>query len=100
MMGFPIRKLAHMSEFGILAILNYWACSYYPKVKKKLYVVAFGLTVLYAATDEFHQLFIADRSGNLIDVGVDATGALLALVGMWLISRMVKTYTTQSKIQK
>ena len=98
MMGFPIRKLAHMSEFGILALLNYWACSFYPKVKNKLYVFAFGLTVLYAATDEFHQLFIADRSGNLIDVGVDATGALLALVVVWFISRIAKKRTAQSKV--
>ena len=100
MLGFPIRKIAHMSEFGLLAVLNYWACSFYPKVKNKLYILAFAMTVLYAATDEFHQLFIADRSGNLTDVCIDATGAFLALAAVWFVSCIWKKHTVQSKIEK
>ena len=97
MLGFPIRKLAHMSEFGILAILLYWALSFYPKLKQPRwicktnqipYVLAFALTALYAVTDELHQLFIADRSGNIFDVCVDSIGALLALCFIWLVSHI------------
>lgn len=98
MLGFPIRKLAHMTEFGILAVLFYWALTFYPnlkqarwkwKVNQMPYVLAFGLTVFYAATDELHQLFIADRSGNLFDVCVDSTGALLALCFIWLLTHII-----------
>lgn len=106
-LSYPVRKLAHMTEFGILAMLFYWALGFYPKlagapqtyisksgfrtvssVKKKRYIVAFLLTVCYAALDEFHQLFIPDRSGNLFDVCVDSAGALLVLLFVWGVSSL------------
>lgn len=78
---FPIRKLAHMTEFGILAVLIFVAIKHYTRIQttKQRYMIAWIATVCYAATDEFHQLFVPERSGNLFDVGVDATGALIAL---------------------
>ena len=78
---YPIRKLAHMTEFGILAVLLFIAIRYYRKINtiQKHYFFSWVGTVCYAATDEFHQRFVPGRSGNLFDVGVDATGALLAL---------------------
>lgn len=98
-MEYPVRKLAHMTEFGILAMLYYWVLGFYPKIQqvwKRLkngqsrYVLAFAMTVAYAAADEFHQLFIPDRSGNLFDVCVDSTGALLALFFLWIIMKILK----------
>ena len=79
---YPIRKLAHMTEFGILAALVFGAIKYYPQVDtmRKRYVGAWMVAVVYAATDEFHQRFVPDRSGNLVDVCVDATGAVIALL--------------------
>jgi len=41
---------------------------------------AFALAVLYAASDELHQGFVAGCHPSALDVGIDATGALLALV--------------------
>lgn len=110
-LSYPVRKLAHMTEFGILAMLFYWALGFYPKIagtmetyisqsgfradapsKKKRYLFAFFLTVIYAGLDEFHQLFIPDRSGNLFDVCVDSTGALLALLFVWGVSSLYRNY--------
>lgn len=90
MWDYPIRKLAHMTEFGILAVLIYFLMRYYGKfsVTKKKYVDAWLLTVCYACTDEFHQLFVPGRSGNLFDVGVDSTGALLALVCLYIVQKI------------
>ena len=79
---YPIRKLAHMTEFGILAMLAYWT--------KGRYMTAWIFTVIYAATDEIHQLFVPGRSGNGFDVCVDAMGALLALLLVWGIPRIVE----------
>ena len=109
LLGYPVRKLAHMTEFGILAMLFYWVFSFYPKIrgnvetyvsqsgfradapsKKKHYLFAFFSTVLYAGLDEFHQLFIPDRSGNLFDVCVDSTGALLALLFIWAVTNLYR----------
>ena len=36
--------------------------------------------VLYAASDELHQGFVAGRHPSALDVAIDASGALLALV--------------------
>jgi VanZ family protein len=41
--------------------------------------------VLYAVTDEFHQGFVAGRHESALDVGIDAAGALLAVVGAGLV---------------
>lgn len=86
---YPIRKLAHMTEFGILAILMYITLRYYAKIKttgQRLLAAWIG-AVCYAATDEFHQLFVEGRSGNLFDVCVDATGAAIALLVIYIIKR-------------
>lgn len=106
---YPIRKLAHMTEFGILAMLIYWGlgqrvdfaagkaffqrigerlCAWFPTYTR--YVTAWTFTVIYAASDEIHQLFVPDRSGNAFDVCVDATGALLALLIVWFICTLMK----------
>lgn len=98
-MGYPIRKLAHMTEFGILAMLFYGAIGFYPQIQRAWrglqagmfrYILAFVLTVCYAALDEFHQLFIPERSGNLFDVCVDSAGACLALCFLWQVQCFIK----------
>jgi len=40
-------------------------------------------SVLYAASDEFHQSFVPGRSCRLLDVLFDATGAAIALGLIW-----------------
>lgn len=87
---FPIRKLAHMTEFGILAVLLFGAIKYYTQINtmKKRYLCAWLAAVVYAASDEFHQLFVPDRSGNLFDICVDAFGVSVALVFLYLLRRI------------
>ena len=46
---------------------------------KKSALTALVLSVLYAATDEWHQGFVADRNPSPVDVGIDALGAGIAL---------------------
>ena len=41
---------------------------------------AFFITVIYAATDEFHQRFVAGRTGKVADVFIDAGGAFIVCV--------------------
>jgi VanZ family protein len=77
---YPARKAAHMVEYGILALLltraftgsTSWS-------RKKIFAVSLACSVLYAASDETHQLFVAGRHGSPIDVLIDTTGAALAL---------------------
>ena len=40
----------------------------------------FIIGVLYAVSDELHQLFVPGRHASVTDVGIDAAGILLALL--------------------
>jgi hypothetical protein len=44
------------------------------------------LAVLYSFSDEFHQAFVPGRTPSLMDLGVDAIGALVG-VGVWMYER-------------
>lgn len=71
-----VRKGAHMLEFAVLFFL--YRRALFLSGKKHAGVLAFGLTVFYAATDEFHQMFVPGRGPALTDVAIDGCGALLA----------------------
>lgn len=75
-----VRKAAHMTEFGILSVLIYiWLGKWEITVKNRM-VIAAVLTMLYAASDEFHQLFVPGRAGRIVDVLIDSMGAILGVV--------------------
>lgn len=77
---YPIRKIAHMTEYAILALLVYGMLDAWRTGENAGgYRVALGVVFLYACSDELHQLFVPGRAGRLSDVIIDTTGALLAL---------------------
>ena len=53
--------------------------------KKNRGCMALGITAAYAATDEFHQLFVPGRAGRVTDVLIDSAGAFLALLAIHII---------------
>ena len=57
---------------------------------KKAIIIAFLGTFLYACSDEFHQLFIPDRTGRLLDVFIDMIGASLGILILSLIKNHKK----------
>ncbi|MGE5589403.1 MAG: VanZ family protein [Bacillota bacterium] len=71
-----LRKSTHVLVFAALALLVWWAL---PPGPRRL-AAAWGLTALYAATDELHQAFVPGRSAEVTDVLLDAAAALVALV--------------------
>ena len=66
-----LRKLAHLSEYAVLAALLWRALGSHR--------FAFALAVAYAATDELHQRFVAGRHAAFRDVVIDAAGAAVGL---------------------
>ncbi|MBR3252217.1 MAG: VanZ family protein [Erysipelotrichaceae bacterium] len=74
----PIRKLAHFSEFMILAILIFINVIEYRK--RNVYLVSFVLGTLYAVSDEIHQLFVMNRYCSIYDMMIDASGCLLGII--------------------
>jgi VanZ family protein len=85
---FVVRKAGHMFAFGVLAVLIWRALAPAPLRLRgpALWGLAWVLSVAYAASDEFHQSFTVGRHESPVDVGIDAAGALLFLVGLavWL----------------
>lgn len=79
-----VRKVGHVGVFGILALLLSRALSG-TAAWRRPGAWAFAFTVLYAASDELHQGFVAGRQMSVLDVGIDATGALIALAAVGLI---------------
>lgn len=88
-----IRKCAHMTEYGILAVfVANWLRFRMCKHTWSMWLFTLVVTIIYAASDEFHQTFVSDRSGNFLDVFVDFCGMIigLSLLTFWLCARKRK----------
>ncbi len=77
---YPIRKAAHATEYAIFGILVSGTFYVYGISGKKKLCYAWLLATAYAATDEFHQLFVPGRSGQVRDVLLDSAGALAGVI--------------------
>jgi len=69
---------AHAFVFGVLAGLWMRALG----GRRHAWLVALLLTMLYALSDEFHQLFVPGRCADPWDLLADGVGAVLALA-LW-----------------
>ncbi|MGE6369837.1 VanZ family protein [Planococcus kocurii] len=75
-----IRKNAHFSAYFLLGLLslNAWRSSGFTGLKQL--ILGLGMCILFATTDEIHQLFIEGRSGEVRDVMIDSAGATLGVL--------------------
>ena len=92
------RKAGHLTEYAILAALLWWALDpsrHGQGSNRKRSIMAFLLSVLYAATDEFHQAFVPARGAAVTDVLIDATGAALSLLAIAGILILAKRWGAQ-----
>ncbi len=72
-----LRKCAHMTEYFILAFLFYRALKVTFALKFALLIFITALSsLLYAISDEVHQLFVVSRSGNIRDILIDSIGII------------------------
>lgn len=74
-MSMPVRKMAHVTEFAVFYLSLLFALYHWGLRGKRMLWTAFAMTVLYACTDEFHQLFVPGRAGQITDVMIDSSGA-------------------------
>ena len=81
-LGFPVRKLAHMTEYALLALLTAALLLVWDEgrcIRTVFHwVIPAGFSLLYAASDEFHQIF-SHRGASVVDVLIDFLGAALGL---------------------
>jgi VanZ family protein len=99
---FATRKLGHVAEYGILSTLC-WRAVHRPLSggirgwSWRHAGIALAMSALYAATDEFHQMFVASRSGSPWDVLTDTCGAAAGVLTVWGITRLAGLRRSSSR---
>jgi VanZ family protein len=87
-----IRKMGHVTEYAVLALLVLRAVRILwsvPPARWSWPIAALTLAVsaVYGATDEIHQFFVPSRGPSIHDVVIDTCGALLGVLLAFFWSR-------------
>lgn len=72
--------LFHILEYALFALLISRALKEYYSAQARImrFSVVFGLAIIYAISDEFHQSFTPYRSASIHDIASDGIGILIA----------------------
>lgn len=77
LLSFIIRKLAHFTEYLILGFL---VINMFTKNNiNNLYLISIILCIIYAISDEIHQIFIPGRACQLRDILIDSIGPITGI---------------------
>lgn len=93
----PVRKCAHITEYALLYLTVLFGLKRWQVQGSLRLGRALMITVLYACTDEFHQLFVPGRAGMVTDVLIDSIGAALLTVLLWKRQGAAAKKTAQSR---
>ncbi|MBR7132614.1 MAG: VanZ family protein [Clostridia bacterium] len=93
---FIARKTAHFSLYAVLGIFAFLSTVTYTKINLlHRSAIAGGICLLYAISDEVHQLFVPGRSCEIRDVLIDFCGAMLAVSLLFLVTKFSKIRFTK-----
>lgn len=92
-----VRTMAHFSEYAILGLLCAAFASTYKIKGRSSVCYATAFSMVYAVTDEVHQIFVPGRGAQVIDVIVDTSGALCGAAMLVLILILVEKYKQKKK---
>ena len=62
-----VRKVAHFTLYFVLGALVYLTFSSYG-INKNIIIYSIGFCMLYALSDEIHQIYTKDRSFQVLDI--------------------------------
>jgi VanZ family protein len=84
-----IRKAAHLTEYGILALLLFRAFRSGDRIGWRWSWAIYSLMIIvpYALLDELHQTYTEARVGSIQDSMIDISGGMIALVLLWLLRK-------------
>ena len=93
------RKIGHLMEYALLALLLWRAIRQPQKSDRGARPwrwdeagLSLALVFIYAASDEFHQIFIATRTALVSDIFIDTSGAAIGLLLLWSLGRFYKRW--------
>ena len=88
-----IRKSAHFTIFALLGFFTFGFISTFDLIKPLLCFLYSEIFVFfYATTDEIHQLFVANRSGQFSDVLIDCSGGIVGIFFMFIVLKIFKVW--------
>ena len=85
-----VRTMAHFTEYLILGILVVNVLKDYYKLNIKIIIMGILFCIVYAISDELHQLFISGRSFQFRDLLVDSVGSILGSLGLYKLKKTNK----------
>lgn len=88
---FFVRKAAHFFAYFVLGVLSFHAFLKSGVHVRKSVIFAFLFSVLYAISDETHQLFVQGRAAQVLDVLIDSVGAFFGIIVSASIKRLQKS---------
>jgi VanZ family protein len=94
---FIIRKVGHAGVFGILSLLVWRGLEMTTRMRWP-WLAAVVITAVYAASDEFHQGFVAGRYATLMDVSIDTAGAIIAVLVVGAVLRRWRRRASASAV--
>lgn len=77
---YPVRKVAHMTEYFLLAVAVSFPFYVYGLRGFPLMLVAGVICVGFACGDEYHQSFVDGRGPSARDVGIDSIGVFAGII--------------------
>ncbi len=93
----PIRKLAHMTEYFLLALTVSFPFYVYGLRGRKLMLTAALICVAFAARDEYHQSFVDGRGPSVKDVLIDSAGVLIGTLFVRILCLPSRTSKSMKK---
>ena len=92
-----LKKTAHFLEYALLAFL-WWRALSGRGVRAGWSLIIAGLvSILYAASDEYHQTFVPGRHGRLWDLAVDSAGVTAVLWFIWRRRRFLAPHIQEKR---
>ena len=84
---YPIRKLAHFTEYAILGILLAGTFLLWDLSVKEAISLGVAIGIAYAISDEIHQYFVPGRACQLMDMIIDSGGVIIGGLAEALFAR-------------
>lgn len=81
-----LGRYLHAAEYAFLALLLARTLIWKDAPNLILLLAAFSLSILYALSDEYHQLFVSGRRFETGDILLDTLGAVLGILVFLLLS--------------
>ena len=89
-----------MIGIAVYFALGAAVCGFFATFAMKPYrcgLISFGISVLYAASDELHQYFVPGRHASVLDVLLDSVGVLCGVLVMLGLAALIRKRSAGKK---